>query len=127
MRWLWIGIGAIVAGALVRFQVIPLPPEARRIFFVTAESFIATGLIVGLCALFRERFNKTTPFWRMLSSDAYGAYLVHVSIVVALQFATSGVPVGALPKFLLVTSMGIPLSFLASHYLRKLPRVARVV
>jgi len=127
LRWLWIGIGAIVAGALVRYQFIPLAPEARRIFFVTAESFIATGLIVGLCTLFRERFNKTTPFWQMLSSDAYGAYLVHVPIVVALQFATSGVPAGALPKFLLVTSMGIPLSFLASHYLRKLPRVARVV
>lgn len=127
LRWLWVGIGAIVAGGLVRYQVIALSLEARRIFLVTAESFIAAGLVVGLCTLFRERFNKTNPFWQTLSADAYGAYLVHVPIVVALQYGTSSVPAGAVPRFLLVTLAGIPLSFLASHYLRKAPGVARVV
>ena len=127
LRWLWVGIGAIVAGALVRYQVVPFPPAARGMFMVTAESFIAAGLLVGLCTLFRERFNTTTPFWQVLGTDAYGAYLVHVPIVVALQYATSGMPAGPVPKFLLVTLLGIPLSFLVSHYLRKMPGVERVL
>ncbi|ABK18165.1 acyltransferase family protein [Syntrophobacter fumaroxidans] len=127
LRWLCIGIGAVVAGGLVRFDLIPFPPEAKGIFFVTAECFIATGFTVGLCTLFREFFNNTTPLWQVLGADAYGAYLVHVPIVVALQYAIGNVPAGAVQKFLLVTIAGIPLSYLASHYLRKLPGVARVV
>lgn len=94
---------------------------------VTAESFIAAGLLVGLCTLFREHFNANTPFWQVLGTDAYGAYLMHVPIVVALQYSTSGMPAGPGQKFLLVTLLGIPLSFLASHYLRKLPGAARVL
>jgi len=127
LRWLWIGIGAIIAGGLVRYHLVTLPQAARGIFMVAAECFIATGLIVGLCTLFRERFNTTTPFWQVLGTDAYGAYLVHVPIVVALQYGTGGMPVGPLPKFLLVTSLGIPLSFFVSHRLRKIPRVDRVL
>ena len=126
LRWLWVGIGTIVAGALVLYHVVPFPPAARGIFMVTAESFIASGLIVGLCTLFRECFNATTPFWQALGTDAYGAYLVHVPVVVALQYATGGLPVGAVPKFLLVTSFAIPLSFLVSHYFRKVPGIKRV-
>jgi glucans biosynthesis protein C len=127
LRWLWIGIGATVAAALVRYRFVPFPQSARVIFFATAESFIAAGFLVGLCTLFRERFNTTTLFWQMLGNDAYGAYLVHVPLVVALQYATGGIPLGALPKFLLVTLLGIPISFLVSHYLRKMPGVQRVL
>jgi len=126
-RWLWIAIGAIVAGGLVLYRVIPFPPAARAIIMVCTESLIAAGLLVGLCTFFREHFNATTPFWQLLGADAYGAYLVHVPIVVALQYATSGMPAGAVPKFLLVTMLGIPLSFLVSHYLRKMPGARRVV
>lgn len=127
MRWLSVGIGAIVAGALVRYRIVPLSPEARGIFMVTAECFMATGLLVGLCTLFRERFNTPAPFWQMLGNDAYGAYLVHVPLVVVLQYATAGMPAGPVPKFLLVTLSGIPLSFMVSHWLRRMPRVSRVL
>lgn len=127
LRWLWIAHGAIFAGALVLYRVVPLPPAARMIFMVTAECFVATGLSVGLCTLFRERFNTTTPFWQVLGKDAFGAYLVHVPIVVALQYASSGIPLGPVPKFLLVTLLGILLSFLVSHYLRRMPGVERVM
>jgi len=106
---------------------VPFPQAAKWIFMVTAESFIATGLLVGLCTLFRERFNTTTPFWQVLGTDAYGAYLMHVPVVVALQYAASGVPAGAVPKFLLVTLFGIPLSFLVSHCLREIPGAKRVL
>ncbi len=127
LRWLWVGIGTIVAGALVLYHVVPLPPAARGIFMVTAESFIAVSLLVGLCTLFRQCFNATTPSWQMLGTAAYGAYLVHVPVVVALQYATGGLLAGAVPKFLLVTSFGIPFSFLLSHYLRKVPGINRVI
>ena len=82
---------------------------------------------MGLCTLFRERFNTITPSWQVLGTDAFGAYLVHVPIVVALQYAAGGIPAGPMPKFLLVTLLGIPLSFLASHFLRRLPGAKRVL
>jgi glucans biosynthesis protein C len=126
-RWLWIGSGAIAAGALVRFHVVPLPKAAAGPYMVAAECFIATGLVVGLGTLVRERWNATSPRLQMLAADAYGAYLLHVPILVAFQYGTAVLPLGPALKFFLVTLLGIPASFLASHWLRKVPRVERVV
>lgn len=127
LRWLWIGVGAIVAGALVRYQFAPSPSAGRDIFMLTAECFLATGLLVGLCTLFRERFNAASPLWQLLGADAYGAYLVHVPIVVALQYATGGIPAGPMTKFFAVTLIGVPLSFLFAHCLRMIPGAQRIL
>ncbi len=127
LRWLWVGLVAALAGGLVRYHLVPFPPAAWGLLLTTSECFLAAGFVVGLCTLFRERFNTTTPFWQMLGTDAFGAYLVHVPIVVALQYATSAMPAGPVPKFLLVTFLSIPLSFMVSHYLRRIPGVERVL
>ncbi|MFZ2445892.1 MAG: hypothetical protein WAW37_06010 [Syntrophobacteraceae bacterium] len=94
---------------------------------VTAECFIAAGLLVGVRTLFRERFNATTPFRQVLGADAYGAYLVHVPLVVGLQYANMGIPAVPAQKFLLVTLIGTPVSFLVSHYLLKIPGARRAL
>jgi peptidoglycan/LPS O-acetylase OafA/YrhL len=127
LRWLGAGIGATVAGALIIFRIVSFGPTAGLVLMSTAESFVAAGFLVGLCTLFRERFNAASPFWQTLGNDAYGAYLVHVPVVVGLQYAIGGMPAGPVPKFLLVTLVGAPLSFLISRYLRKMPAVSRVL
>jgi hypothetical protein len=63
-----------------------------------------------------------------MAPNAYGAYVIHVMpVVVGLQFALAHVSVDPFTKFALVTLVGVPLSFLLSAGLRRLPGIAAVL
>lgn len=85
------------------------------------ENFLCMGLCVGLVVLFRERYAGGHALLRSLAASAYGVYILHVPIVVALQFALA--PVGASPllAFALVATIGAVFSFAAAEMLRRLP------
>lgn len=127
MRWLRVGLGAVGAALVAYLLRDRLPGATVKTVFTFMESFVAVGLSVGLIALFRARWNTQGPLGRSLSDSAYGAYLFHVPIVVALQYAASAVPVGPLPKFVLVGLASAVLSFVASYLLRKVPGASAVL
>lgn len=118
-RWLGIGLAAVVvgwvAGVLARSGV------NVGYTFPIAESFVATGLAVGLCTLFRERWNTASPFAKMLHGDAFAAYLIHFPIVVACQYLVGLLPVGPVLRFLLAGLLATVGAFGGAHLLRKVP------
>ena len=71
--------------------------------------------------------NKSRSFITLLSANAYGIYLVHLFIVIALQQLMIPYSMNANMKFMLVTVSGIALSLLLSVLLRKIPWVKAVV
>ncbi|MEM1242153.1 MAG: acyltransferase family protein, partial [Cyanobacteria bacterium P01_H01_bin.26] len=91
------------------------------------EATICVGLCLGLLVLFREKMNCRGSFFRLLSQQAYGVYLIHILPILYLQLAMAGVPVGPLEKFGIVTLIGMPLCFGCSILLRRLPWVRLVV
>lgn len=128
LRWLGVGVAGVVLGiTLPSLPHMAISPALVSTMRVLAESMIATGMSVGLVTLFRARGNQTSSLRRTLSADAYGAYLVHAPLVVVLQYAAAPLPAGPLSKFLLVSLLAIPASFLTSHLLRKLPGFAAVL
>lgn len=118
-RWLGIGLVAVVvgwvAGILARSGV-----NVGETFLI-AESFVATGLTVGLCTLFRERWNAAGSFARVLHGDAFAAYLIHFPVVVACQYLVGLLPVGPLLRFLLAGVLATVGAFGGAHLLRRLP------
>jgi peptidoglycan/LPS O-acetylase OafA/YrhL len=120
LYWLAIGFAAFLIGRL-------LPLRAWRgdgpagIVRTFAEGFVAVGLSVGLVALFKTFLNRTGGVWQILSANAYAAYLFHVPVVIALQYAAVALPVGPLVKFAMVGLIGVPTAFGVSHLIRKLP------
>ncbi|MCL4401053.1 MAG: acyltransferase family protein, partial [Acidobacteria bacterium] len=132
--WLAVGLAAVVAryaytisGA--RFLARGAAgPRWTPIVWNCWEALLCTGMCVGLLYVFRERFNAQSAFGRALARNAYAVYLVHLPLVVLVQFALEGTAFGPLTLFALATMGGLALSFAVSEYgVRRIPGAARVV
>ncbi len=132
----WLGIG--LTATLLRYLYPVLSPEIipsiaaggldwRSLVWSTWEAFICVGLCVGLVVLFRERWNHQGWLGRWLAANAYTVYIIHVLVVVGLQFGLAAIALPPFIKFVVVTLVGVPLCFFLGHMLRKLGSVARVV
>jgi glucan biosynthesis protein C len=128
MRWLYAGLLAVGVVVLCSAWLdAALPEQAVSLIRTTAECFIAVGLSLGLITLFRERAGGSSPLWRALSDAAFGAYLFHVPVLVAIQYAAEPLPAGPAIKFLLVGVASVVATFAFSHLLRKIPGAKRIL
>jgi surface polysaccharide O-acyltransferase-like enzyme len=125
MLWLTIGLALSVARYLYA-AAFRGGPDAM--LWCIWESFICVGVCAGLPVLFREHLNAPGRVLRAIAPNAFGAYVVHVlPVVVGLQFALAQVSLDPFIKFALVTLAGVPLSFLLSAGLRRLPGIGGVL
>lgn len=89
----------------------------RNLAFSLLEATICVTLGLGLLWVFRERLNREWRVLRAFSPDAYGVYLVHLPLVVAMHFLLLKLPAGPLVKFLLATAGGVLASWLVTRLL----------
>jgi glucans biosynthesis protein C len=122
--WLAPGIG-IYAATIVTLYI----ADYQRAFIAWEfkEALLCVGACIGLLALFRTSFNGTGRIMQILSENVFGAYILHVPIVVALQYAFDPVQAGAFTLFVIVSLLSIPGSFLASFLIRLIPGMTRVL
>ncbi len=91
------------------------------------EPLVAWGIIAGLLTTFRERFNHPHARWQAWGAQAYGAFIVHAPIVVALAVATANWRLPPLVKFAAIGSAGVAASFVVAALLLKVPGLRRVL
>lgn len=91
------------------------------------EPFVAWGVIAWLLWQFRLRFNGPSATWQAWSDRAYGAFIVHAPVIVALAIALQGWGAPALLKFVVVATSGVGLSFALAGLLRRLPGARQVL
>jgi peptidoglycan/LPS O-acetylase OafA/YrhL len=91
------------------------------------EAFLCSGLCIGLLVLFRENLNSQGRLARNLAGSTYAVYLFHVPVVVFLQYAIWHIDMAVIIKFAIVTLTAIPMTFLISSYIRRLPLARRVL
>ena len=96
-------------------------------YFGLFESFLCLFLSVGLLWLFRKVAGGTNAFWRWCSGQAYGAYVFHLFILVALQQLMDSLVLDVHAKFLLLGLLATLLSFGFTWLLKLLPGVKRVL
>jgi len=88
----------------------------------TWEAFMCVSMCIALLALFQNRFNSQSSIKKALASNTFAVYLIHVPIIVLLQYMLIGVAIDPLAKFAIVGAVGVPLVFAISHYvIRRLP------
>jgi len=124
MLWLLPGVGVFVLTA------VPLYTAGRRdaiFLWEYREALLCVGVCIGLLALFKTFFNRTGRLMRLLSDNAFGAYLFHVPVVVALQYAFDPVKAGAWTLFAVVSLLAVPGSFLLSYLVRFIPGAKRIL
>ncbi|MGN5636549.1 acyltransferase family protein, partial [Streptomyces sp. AC154] len=128
--WLWTGL----AGAVLLFAVGADAPffgaggaNGASLLWSAFDSLLCVALCTGLLVLFREKARWNTRFSRSLAAGSFAVYVIHVPIVVALQFAVAGHGLPALGAFALVTACAVPVSFAAAQVLRRIPGFRRVL
>ena len=99
----------------------------RAVIYPIWETVTCFGFCLGLPVLFRDHFDFRNPFLDRLSAASYGVYVLHLPIVVLLQYAIASLTLTAGAKFLLVAAIAVPLSFLLVLLLRRLPAARRVI
>jgi glucan biosynthesis protein C len=81
-----------------------------------------------LIVLFQKHLNRSGPIRRVMAENVFAVYLIHLPIVLALQWVLIPVGIPSLGKFFLVGATGIPLCFLISQFLvRRIPYANRVI
>lgn len=117
-------------GAVFSYMVQPQLPENVKDYWLTEsviESVMCVGLSLGLLAFFKRYANSTQAFTSKLSANAYGIYLVHLFIVILLQFGLLHINMNANFKFLAVTFAAIILSLLLSMFIRKNKQIKEII
>ncbi len=86
------------------------------------EAFMCVSMCIALLALFKNRFNSQGPLAKALANNSFTVYLIHIPIIVFLQYLLIGVAIDPLIKFAIVGTIGVLLAFAISHYvIRRLP------
>ena len=96
-------------------------------WFGIYESQMCIFISFGLLWLFREKVNQSNKTLSWLSAHSYGAYIVHLPLMICIQNVFDGVWMGAFGKFMFIGIVTIVLSFLLTWLLRLIPGVKRVI
>jgi glucans biosynthesis protein C len=90
------------------------------------EPFVGCGIILML--LWRYRVAKNPwPFWNRLAPCAYGAFIVHPPIVVAMGLLFVQWQIPSLLKFFAMGTISVAASFLLASLLIRLPGARKVL
>jgi|NGEPerStandDraft_6_1074524.scaffolds.fasta_scaffold06176_3 peptidoglycan/LPS O-acetylase OafA/YrhL len=91
------------------------------------ESFSCVGICLGLIVMFREKFNRMGRWSKFLSDNAFGVYVFHTPILVFISMLFKDISMYPFFKYLIVALITLPLCFLISHFIRKIPGVDYVI
>ena len=96
-------------------------------WFGIYESQMCIFISFGLLWLFREKVNQSNKTLSWLSAHSYGAYIVHLPLMICIQNVFDGVWMGAFGKFMFIGIVTTVLSFLLTWLLRLIPGVKRII
>ena len=95
--------------------------------FAIGETAVLAALALGLVVWLRDH-TGTPPAWRrLLAANSYGVFLLHLPLIVLLNYALLGLALNGWAKWLVVSALGLPLSLGASLLIRRSALVRRVV
>ena len=96
-------------------------------WFGIYESLLCVFISFGILWAFRECVNRTNGWWEWCARQSYGAYIFHLFILLAIQYATDSIQLPGMAKFLLIGVLTSVFSFFFTGLIRKLPLVKRVI
>jgi hypothetical protein len=93
----------------------------------TWESISFTSIVISILHVFQRRFNEQGSTLRWMTPNVFGAYIFHQIVVVAVMIPLLGVVWPSVLKFVVVSVISVPLSFLVSYLIRKIPYITRII
>jgi peptidoglycan/LPS O-acetylase OafA/YrhL len=112
----------LVVGAVTNSSEFSGGLRLESLLGTTWEAFMCVSMCIALLSLFKNKFNSQGPLAKALASNSFTVYLIHIPVIVFLQYLLIGVSIDSLAKFAIVGAIGVLLSFAISHYVvRRLP------
>lgn len=96
-------------------------------WFGIYESLLCVFFSFGLLWLFREFVNGTNAFQNWCSQQAYGAYVIHLFVLLAVQNATDSIMLPGIVKFFIIGIVASVISFVVTYLLRLIPGVKKIL
>lgn len=84
------------------------------------ESFFCVAVIIGLTGIFKHKFNSQSSFQKFLSDNAFGVFVFHAPILIGISVLFKGYQVYPVLKFLIVSAVAVPASFIFSYLIRRI-------
>lgn len=91
------------------------------------ESLLCVSMGISVIYIFRRYFSEQGQIASWSSRNAYTAYLIHEPVITSIALVVSGVVVYPLLKFVLMGLITVPLTFVLSALIRKIPYTDRVL
>jgi glucan biosynthesis protein C len=91
------------------------------------ESFLMVGIIVFLLCFLRETLNKAGPIAKSLAINVYTVYIIHQTILAAVQILFLRIDIPTILKFFFVSLIAVILCFSLSILIRRIPFARRVL
>jgi glucan biosynthesis protein C len=120
--WLTAGIALAGFGYVYKLwlvDVVVLSDAMWGFLYPLWESLLCCSLCIGLIVLFRDKANTQGPITREMTSSSYSAYILHVFIAIFFQYIALGLTASPMLKFLLVTLITVPVTFLLASLVRR--------
>jgi surface polysaccharide O-acyltransferase-like enzyme len=135
-RWFWVAlIGLLIfvllsvlngiEGASINYFLGGLHWQA--LVYAFWEAIMCVAMCTSLLVFFRKHVNRPGRLWNFLSANAYAAYIFQSVILVSLAYSMHTVALHPLLKFGIAAIIAVPLCFLISGVIRKIPFVNRVL
>ena len=102
-------------------------PHWQALAYAVWESFLMVGVLVFLLYFFRERLNETGPVAESMAVNVYTVYIIHLTILVALQILFLPIGIPTILKFFFVSLITVILCFSLSILIRRIPYARRVL
>jgi peptidoglycan/LPS O-acetylase OafA/YrhL len=92
------------------------------------EALMCVSMCIALLALFKNRFGGQGKILKAMSDNAFTVYLIHIPVVIFLQYLLVGVSVDPMIKFLAVSAVAVPACFAIGQFvIRQIPVVKDVL
>jgi surface polysaccharide O-acyltransferase-like enzyme len=91
------------------------------------ESVMLIAVMTFLLYFFRERITQAGPLARTLAASVYTVYIIHQTLVTAVDILFIPISIPTILKFVFVSIISVPLCFGLGILIRKIPYAQRVL
>lgn len=103
-------------GAIIQYADLGLKPNSNSFLLITFSSLIVWLFIFGITGLFIRYGSHHSKRMRYVSDASYWVYLIHLPLTALFPILLWKIPIGGIPKFLLVTTATALVCFVTYHY-----------
>ena len=93
----------------------------QNLAYALWEQLVGFDMIVALFGIFKMKWNQQGTLGKGLSASAYGAYVFHAPILLALAFLFLDLGIPQFWKFVVVAPVALMVSFVVAYLVKKVP------